>query len=437
MSDDKTGKKGTLTVQNDDSMDIGQNNVPFHHVAPENQDGFDLKALQSPEGVIAESPSVIARAASEAKPGDIEITINAQTHLYLGKHFDLFGTRIQFRDGFFLEQGDEVDGVIKGALVKPAFNLADGSIINKVEKLEVNQTLVTFGVNIDVKIPAANEPDPICVERTDVSDFLRGIDWDYLSNGSGRARAIVLTRPGEILPGGAREYVTIKSASPIVQSIQPKNSKDIASMLAMIFRIAGLFETNFAIPKQNILAGAAIDEDIVAFGDILTALITLGQDKMQTVKLDTRAGFVAGQTIPFFSNTSFQDSVGGGGLFSFTNNSLVGNRFEILEECMFTISFQASFTGTGENFGVSRNAVAFGIGGLDAASDDIKMTSIHSRDGDSHQSSVTLIAKPGDVFRAHPNNSINLGTAAVWNVIATARSLNKSFTQQLQDLGVL
>ena len=185
--------------------------------------------------------------------------------------------------------------------------------------------------------------------------------------------------------------------------------------------------------------GSPTYDDGRFFGDILLAMLGYGQEKMQSHQLHARAGFVAGTAIAYYSNSVPISSFGGGGLFSVQNDSTNGNAFTIIEDCEFSMEMSVIHGGTGEDFGISVDSPSsnFVIGGFNTLPETQKIAPGRSRQDDIDTVSMTIHAKAGQVYRAHNNNNINLGTSSRWQVRATARSLKPDIQTFLQSLGVI
>lgn len=145
----------------------------------------------------------------------------------------------------------------------------------------------------------------------------------------------------------------------------------------------------------------------------------------QQIKYDTRAGNGSTNTqIPYFTNTTFSGQ-SGEPFFTAVNNSTLGNSFTILRRCKISMSFTASHSSSGEEFGISRNASALtSAGQFSGASNAIRLVQGLSTSDIPTTVSVTVQAEPGDVFRAHPNNGAsNIGTATDWSVTVLATEI--------------
>ena len=388
---------------------------------------IDLQALVLPDGVTRPNPSVITQINLQKAPDNV---------------------RLEPSNGNALQSLDwSISGASTIALDQPAL---DGQVFEiTIENVARN------GISLVDARPLART-FVLPAGQTDVNIG----PYDFASNLSEQVGAVEVKVDGQQIlrsinndPTQAGDYTELNSvirlnvADPtrdrnvVVTSIGALVETPSDSQLALIDALQGQVEAQRevleAVSGQAIAQGAPTRIDLGAFGDrVFTAEQTIALInsilntplQAQTAKFDTRNGF--GSTngaIPNWTNTSFTS---GGGLFTAVqSDAAFGCSFTILKRCMFTLSFTAQFTGSGEEFGVARNAVASQIGGIgafSAAPPEVRLVLDHSNSGRTQTCTVMIEANPGDVLRPACNNPItNLGTADDWSCVASAIALDK------------
>ncbi len=138
----------------------------------------------------------------------------------------------------------------------------------------------------------------------------------------------------------------------------------------------------------------------------------------QFIRYSTRAGMGSTATfIPYFTNVDENTTVGNT-LLDVGNDSTNGFKVTARRRCIVTMTFQAIFTGTGETFGISRNASSVTTAITGITTTGIMGYSDDGARGKSHTARVPLA--PGDILRPHSGNTGNLGATGGWVVLVTA-----------------
>lgn len=142
----------------------------------------------------------------------------------------------------------------------------------------------------------------------------------------------------------------------------------------------------------------------------------------QLVKFDTQASFGSTNAmIPNFTNTTTTASNGDALFTAVASSATLGHSITILRPCLIYINYTQSQSGSGETFGISKNATALTTAGqFQAAADTIKLVQAVAASSSQTTVSTVSVGAVDDVFRGHSNNPINITNAADWQLTAVA-----------------
>lgn len=146
-------------------------------------------------------------------------------------------------------------------------------------------------------------------------------------------------------------------------------------------------------------------------------------------KYNVRTGFGSTATfIPYFTN---QNYLTGDNIVTVGNDSTNGFSLTAIKDCSVTMTFQAVYTGTGEIFGLSKNASSL----TTSVASLVGSESIAYADDSGRIKTVTATVdlKQGEIFRPHVGTTANLGNANDWSVSFHAQAVTEHVITPMTD----
>ncbi len=444
--------KGTLSLK---KKDVKESNVPalgfkkveWKHAPTVDDEFIDLTALVTPAEATAN--------------GFVQPSLSELTSVNLKQ----FKTNFQLQSSARGLMADSIDYVVVGStrirLIVPALagelfsghideNAKTGVTFADQVALSITGTLALGATDFNVgqAFPVAKFPSSqhgavliyadgqLMFRNTGNNPLGAGVTGDYREVPAGAGLSVLIRfnspdlakdRNISVVANGAIVEAPNGSQLQLIENL----AGQIDLMVPSLAQLAGVPETDFQ--------GAPNDVDLKAFGDRVlqnetdiasnetdiasnvAAIAALLPLKVQTQKYDTRAGFGSTNTVlVHFTNNTLSD---GSGLFTPANSTTFGNSFTILKDCLIIVSYSNSHSSTGEEFGISKNASGTqltDVGAYSAAPHTVRMAMDHSNGNKAATCCIATIGRVGDVFRAHNNNTSNLGPADDVSVLVTA-----------------
>jgi hypothetical protein len=263
--------KNLNTLVSKKTTDQGFTEVDFQHEALTEEASFNLKALRTPTGIVNPSPAVFDQVS--LTPVNLLLVDENGSILVPNQHYILSGTEVQLINGVTIAASGIVYGKLRNVRQKPMLNLGEGSQISPRNSLGVGQIL--FNLGEPFKIPTGNEPDPIMVMRNRYQIYLNDDYTWYDPNGTGYSQLILLSRAGELLPGGVQEEIQVFLNGLKVEKNPLNQKRDIETINGQLDRVFQFIQTNFSIDPSVFRLGAPAFTDFKAFGDIMLGLLDI------------------------------------------------------------------------------------------------------------------------------------------------------------------
>ncbi len=430
---------GLNEIQDSKDQVFGYKTIQFAHKFTGGETSLDLLNLTTPSelsssGFVNASPTEIAAAHLSVFKKNLSVSLSrgpSGLELKPFAHYITSGNQITFIGNLRDSGGAQAGEILFGEIVTvPTNSIVVGDVrwIRGTRIISVGQTLINIGYPYKIgENESEGQVGVLKLKRNGVSIYRNignataspSADGNFHEDDSGNGYGTTATL--NVAPVGQSDLIEFEVGIQISSGDMGLWSA-LEAMEGSIIKLSDDAAYNFYgdtdLSRYIATSPSAIERR--AFGDLLTSaierIVTL-ETRRQEIKYDGRAGFGSSAThIPFFSNVTFNNLIGAG-LLSVINDSTNGFAVVASIACKVFMTFQAKYTGTGEVFGISRNASSLtAVTGLPHTQ---KIAYVDDG-GRGDAVSARLNLSPGDILRPHVANISNLGAAGDWLVLIQA-----------------